>query len=441
MRTMTRRTLFLATYPFYFLVVVVVLLSLDIPSRVDPYLPRPWEAPYKLPDVFMKGEKIPNVLRRRVPYEISDVITLGTVPSIRGIVPGEYFRDPSFREETTRFVPDGRYETEYAYSMRRDLAKVFLFGDSYIISHDYKPVSYRLNEEYGIPTWRRSYGVWGSMETVYSFLAETPAAALRGRYVVFDISEGGTVWVNRQPSGMSVGTLLRFARDWTTFQATVLYRRLGGTSEVPVFPMPVLLPTVKKLDAVTVVPGRTLREDPSHLNPILFEYLGKPRALGFYDRHLALLTWYEPFLGGGAPGLSLENWIVRIGRLAREKGAIPVVLYIPTHLSTYWPIIAPILDYGKMFPYIQKNERFNRAIRSPEELRAVLPGSISSWRELVTAACRRAGVVCIDLTDPFREATLRGEIVYREFDTHWNESGVEIASAEIAKIVLEGAGK
>lgn len=441
MRTMTRRWLFLATYPLYFLVVVAVLLSLDIPSRIDPYLPRPWEAPYKLPDVFMKGEKIPNLLRRRAPYEISDVITLGTVPSIRGIVPGDYFRDPSFREETTKFEPDGRYETEYAYSMRRDLAKIFLFGDSYIISHDYKPVSYRLNEEYRIPTWRRSYGVWGSMETVYSFLAETPATALRGRYVVFDISEGGTVWGNTQLNGMPVGTIFRLARGWATYNGSVLYRRMGGRMEVPEFEMPSPLPTVRKLDSVTIVPGRTLHDDPSHLNPVLFEYLGKPRALGFYDRHLALLTWYEPFLGGGAPGLSLENWILRIGRLARARGAVPVVLYIPTHLSTYWPIVASTLDYGKMYRYIRKTEKFNRTIRSPEELRDVLPGSISSWRNLVTGACRSANVVLIDLTGPFREATLRGETVYREFDTHWNESGVEIATAEIAKIVLEGKGK
>ena len=82
---------------------------------------------------------------------------------------------------------------------------------------------------------------------------------------------------------------------------------------------------------------------------MLYEYLGRCKALAFYDRDLAFATWDEPYFEGRTAKVSLENWLRRIGRRAREKGAGFGVLYVPTKLSAYWPILRPILDYDKLY--------------------------------------------------------------------------------------------
>lgn len=434
------RGIFLSTYPFYFLLVIVGLLRLDVPSRVDPLLPRPWEAPYKLPNVFLKAETNPDFLRQKLPYEVSDIITNDQVPALKGVDPKVFFRDPSFRPETTAFRPDERYEKEWGFSVRRGIARIFLFGDSFVVSYDYKPLSYYLIEEYGIPTWRRTYGEIGGMETVYAFLAETPESELRNRYVVFDISEGWGIWPNPQYNGMPTGTFFHYLYRKAAYQALKKWGIGKDSGEQPAAPLPPLLPTVRKLSTYTTPGGNVLREDPSHINPVLFEYLGTPRAMGFWWRNLAYMTWYGPHMLGGTHALSLGNWIARIGNLARKKGAFPVVLFVPSKLSTYWPILGPILDYGKLYAYVSKVDQGNKAIRSPEALRAVLPLGIRSWRDFVTDTCRREGVGLIDLTEPFREAALRGDVVYRDFDTHWNDEGVRIAADRISRFVSEGTG-
>jgi hypothetical protein len=438
---LTVRCFILAAYPLYFFLAVIGLLRLDVPSLVDSFLPRPLETPYKLAKGFLKFETMPNVLRQEVPYEAADIIWLQQVPALKGVDPRVYFRDPTFHAETTNFRPHEEYEQTFAYSVHPKAARVFLFGDSYLVSADYKPLSFLLNEECRIPTWRRTYGEWGSMETVYSFLAETPTQTLRGRYLIFAISEGYSVWVNRQLNGMPMNKLIQYVYRKATYFDHEKSGIGGDFDRRYAISSPTLLPSVRKLSMYTTPEGNILREDPSHFNPVLFEYQGKQRAVAFYSRNLAHLTWSEPYLNGGTPAISLENWIARIGKLARKKGAIPVVLYIPTKLSTYWPLLGPILDYGKMYAFVSGHGHTNKAVRSPDDLRKILPLGIRAWRDLVTETCRREGVGIIDLTDPFREATLRGEVVYLDFGTHWNQHGIEIAKIEIENIVLGGKRK
>ena len=52
--------------------------------------------------------------------------------------------------------------------------------------------------------------------------------------------------------------------------------------------------------------------------------------------------------------------------------------------------------------------------------------------------CREEGIGFIDLTVPYRAAVVRGEDVFREFDTHWNELGIRIAAEAVARYAKGG---
>lgn len=432
--------LILVCYPVYFLLVVAGLMRLDIPRRLDSVFPNPRRVPYRLDEMFRKAEVFtpPVTLRRRASWEKADTITPQLTPSLVGIDRAEYFRSPEFREEEAVWNPDGRYETEYIYSVRRPLARLFLFGDSLLVSHDYKGVPYILNEERGVPTFRRSFGHPGAMETVYAFVNEAPAEELRGKVVVVEISEGSGVWVSGQVNGAPVARTLGELRGLVLYHAAVLLR-LGDRFRVPAAPPPSDIAGARRIGACRTVTGKEIREDPAHFNPVLYEYLGRCKILAFYDRDLAFATWDEPYFEGRTVKVSLENWLRRIGRRAREKGARFGVLYVPTKLSAYWPILRPILDYDKLFDFVSKHRWFNRTISSPASLRDVLPRCIESWRTCVGNLCRAEGIGFIDLTDPSRDAVVRGEDVFREFDTHWNELGNRIAAEAVARFV-EGGG-
>lgn len=433
------RPLFIALYAVYCPLVVAALMSLDLPGRTERLFPKPRPVPYRLDESFLKAERYdpPVTLARRPSYAVADSIALGQVPSLKALDRQAAFRDPAFREETAVWSPDDRYEREFAWSVRRERARLFLFGDSFLVSHDFKSLPYLLNEERGVPTFRRTFGYPGAMETVYAFVNEAPPGLLDGKTVMVEISEGSGVWVTSQVNGAPVRTTLRKWGGALLYQAAAAVRA-GNPFREPAAPPPPL-PTAEPAAAWRTPAGVEVRADPAHFNPVVFAYRGRTRALGFFDRDLAFLSWDSPVFEGRTPIVSLENWLRRIARRGRDKGAELAVLYVPSKLSAWWPVLGPILDYDRLYRFIAPNKRFNRTVRSPEALRAVLPGTVDVWRNDLSSFCREEGIGFVDLTVPYREATAGGTDVFREFDTHWNEEGIRIAAAEVSRH-LDGKG-
>jgi hypothetical protein len=433
---MNKRSICLvAGYPLYAFVVVAILMQLDIPEKINRLLPHPYLPSYGLTERFRQAEVFEGhvTLRKKEAFEVSDIVKLGHVPSIREEDLRSYFHDPAFKEETVEWSPGDRYEKEYIFSVKRPLANLYVFGDSYIVSYDFKSFAYLLNEEHHIPTYRRTYSAnGGPMETVYGFLLETPKEELQGKTVVVEISEGGGGNVPSQVNGTPFFQTVKWLSGKTLYSIASFLpagihirensRRNAGAAD----------PVVRPISVCRTVTGREIRKDSKHFNPLLFEYQGRCRSMGLFDRDVAYLSWDGIYFESLRGRVSLDNWFRRLGKVAREKNVRLAVLYVPTKLSVYWPIIEPALDYESMFRYASHHWIFNRSIRSAKEFRDVLPISIGSWRRMVTEVCRREGIGLVDLTDPYRAAAIRGESVYRDFDTHWNDFGIRIAAEEVA---------
>jgi hypothetical protein len=432
-----------ALYAAYAVLVVGSCMWVDFPRLLERVQPFPHRTEYHLEDndfIHFEAYSPPWTIRRVPSYKNYELFILkGNVPSLDGIDPADYFSDPSFRPESAVWNPDDRYEKDFIFSVKLPLAKVCLFGDSYLVSTEYKAYSYLLNEEYGIPTFRRTfYGRPGPMELIYDFVAHTPEETIRDKTVVIEISEGGTPrFISTQTIGTSpyraarwlVGSWLYRVGSWIPLDRW-LHRR-----DDPGLPPP--MAGVERRPECETTSGRTIRDDPKHLNPVLFAFNGECRAMGLYHRDLNLMTRVGLLLDGYAPRVSMENWLRRIAGRARERGVRVVVLYIPTRLSSYWSILAPILDYEKGLAYLRKHRGFNETIHTARSLRDTLTAGRSVWRDLYTRICREEGMEMIDLTEPFREATMRGVKVHSDFGTHWTYEGLRLAADETARYLRE----
>ena len=83
---MRKRSICLAAgYPLYVFVVVAFLMQLDIPEKIDRLLPRPYLPQYGLTERFRQAEVFDGhvTLRKKEDFEVSDIVKLGHVPSIR----------------------------------------------------------------------------------------------------------------------------------------------------------------------------------------------------------------------------------------------------------------------------------------------------------------------------------------------------------------------
>jgi len=276
--------------------------------------------------------------------------------------------------------------------VRKPLARLFLFGDSALVSHDFKGIAYILNEELGVPTFRRTFGYPGAMETVYAFVNETPAEELRGKAIVVEISEGSGVWVSGQVNGAPVSRTLGELRGRVLYHAAVLLRA-GDRFRDPAARRPSDLARRTPGDVLVAPrPGRRSGGPHPFSTRSCTNISADARPSLFYDRDLAFTTWDEPYFEGRTAKVSLENWLRRIGRRAREKGAGFGVLYVPTKLSAYWPILRPIPRLRQALCIRPRRATgSNRTIRSHESLRVVLPRSIESWRTLRKGAVPGGG--------------------------------------------------
>src|SRR5262249_37521555 len=112
------------------------------------------------------------------------------------------------------------------------------------------------------------------------------------------------------------------------------------------------------------------------------------REIGSYERRRLAITRATL-----APGLDL----------CRPSGARLVVFYVPMKFRVYGDSCT--------FP-------------PGSRCRTWHPWDLES---LVAALCKDAGLEFVSLTDPLRQAAMRGELVYLTDDSHWNAAGQAVA--------------
>jgi hypothetical protein len=125
----------------------------------------------------------------------------------------------------------------------------------------------------------------------------------------------------------------------------------------------------------------------------------------FYRENLRVLPLLTP--ENDAPGV-LQT-VGKIARRFRERNMTLVVLLVPEKEQIHARALSP--------------EDRQALARGPELLAAIETG------------LKAEGVPVVNLMPAFQEATARGTRLYWRDDTHWNDTGIQLAAAELWRVV------
>jgi hypothetical protein len=144
------------------------------------------------------------------------------------------------------------------------------------------------------------------------------------------------------------------------------------------------------------------------LSPMTFAYPPAPEAA---DALLQTPGWQ-----------SLRRLVADFRDLARELGAEPWLVFIPTKRAVYGDLVSD-----------------QSGARVLDDLRAEATVRHDSQRAFARLA-REEDLPLVDLAAPFRERARAGELLYYPFDSHWNGPGRELAAQRVAE-ALDAAAR
>ena len=68
---------------------------------------------------------------------------------------------------------------------------------------------------------------------------------------------------------------------------------------------------------------------------------------------------------------------------------------------------------------------------------ADLIAHLSDQRDAMATLAAEKGWIFVDLLEPFREQVALGELLYYQYDTHWNQAGHDLAAALIVEAMRQ----
>lgn len=119
--------------------------------------------------------------------------------------------------------------------------------------------------------------------------------------------------------------------------------------------------------------------------------------------------------------------------------ACRALIFIPTKEQLYYEYI----DWGArrwLLPVAQRPTPLENGIlvlqpdarsKDSREDDADLIAHLSDQRDAMAAMAAEKGWIFVDLLEPFREQVAQGELLYYQYDTHWNQAGHNLAAARI----------
>jgi hypothetical protein len=108
--------------------------------------------------------------------------------------------------------------------------------------------------------------------------------------------------------------------------------------------------------------------------------------------------------------LSLRVLLAEFRDLAKRNGIRPLVVFIPTKLQVYRPLV------------VDEAEATGRLLAS---------------REALARITEEVGLAMVDLLPAFRRSAEGGQLLYYPYDTHWNGAGRQLAAEQIASFLLD----
>ena len=128
-----------------------------------------------------------------------------------------------------------------------------------------------------------------------------------------------------------------------------------------------------------------------------------------------------------------------------SDGACVAVVYMPTKAHIYFRYAEPFgrrwIEESGLRTAINAEGWIDNGVPEAVDFETLL-GRMDNQRDAVRDAVEGSGAFFIDLTPAFEEAAAQSQMTYLTYDTHWNQSGHELAGRTVADFLRgqEGCG-
>jgi len=173
--------------------------------------------------------------------------------------------------------------------------------------------------------------------------------------------------------------------------------------------------------------------------PVRLNVNGTLHEMAFLDNYLSNVSGLYDDFAKSDNAKSIEDlWKESKGLMG--SGTCLMIAYFPSGPHIYAPYVIPE-DRPQLMQTISR-----RAIEKPGEALAYASEKPTFEQTIEMTQnpprvfadiARRQGIPFLDLTPAFQQAAARGELLYYDYDTHWNQSGHDLAGKTIAQYLKQ----
>ena len=164
-----------------------------------------------------------------------------------------------------------------------------------------------------------------------------------------------------------------------------------------------------------------------------------PEPIAFLSGYLAWLNIEPETLKASLNYANIVQHLTEIARLSDD--ACLVLAYFPPKVEVYMPYLReedrfPLID-GHARIVLDEPGGVLRVETDPEISFEKVLDNRRNMADVILEAGRDIGYQTLDLWTAFDEAAGTGEMLYYTYDTHWNQTGHQLAGQALAQFIQE----
>jgi hypothetical protein len=131
--------------------------------------------------------------------------------------------------------------------------------------------------------------------------------------------------------------------------------------------------------------------------------------------------------------------IVKMQELSEAAGARFLLVYVPTKEHIYLPLLNDAETLEIIFadvPKLEMDADGNIQVTNQKATPELFWQHMNDQEQLLAEFAAGKNIDYLNLASEFREVASTGAELYYSFDTHWNQSGNDLAAQTIANYVL-----
>ena len=153
-----------------------------------------------------------------------------------------------------------------------------------------------------------------------------------------------------------------------------------------------------------------------------------PAPLAFYEEFLTIFALDQQSLQASEMYRLTRDAIGEIAFTLDQSGASLILMYIPQKAEIYWDLLS--------------NDSKSAILAGSDRLDADMPvraisENVPALRELMAALAAELGIGFLDMTRPLSQALSEGEQPYFFADTHWNQTGHNLARIALLDFLIQ----